>query len=86
MDLPEIHLEKPGQIFLSPVSGQKSAFCSVSHRNNQSINNCAFSTVDALEVINENACVDQRAFSIHVFLPLSSSQGHPASQTCLYNL
>ena len=38
MDLPEIYLEKAGQIFLSPVSGQESASRSVSHRNNQGIN------------------------------------------------
>jgi hypothetical protein len=38
MDLPEIHLEKTGQIYLSPVSGQKSASRSVGHRNNQGIN------------------------------------------------
>jgi hypothetical protein len=37
MDLPEIYLEKPGQIFLSSVSGQKSASRSVSHRNNQGL-------------------------------------------------
>jgi hypothetical protein len=47
------------------------------------IQNRAFSTIDALEVVNENACVDQRAFSIQAFLPLSFSQGHLASETCL---
>src|SRR5215510_11244727 len=46
----------------------------------------AFSTIDALEVVNENACVDERAFAIHAFLPLSFSQGHPASETFLYAL
>jgi hypothetical protein len=50
------------------------------------IENRAFSTIDALEVVNENACVDERAFSIHAFLPLSFLQGHPASETCLYAL
>jgi hypothetical protein len=157
MDLPEIYLEKAGQIFLSPVSGQERASRRVSHSNYQGINGRngytpvsyfdvilggqkmnrivrwresieafevsfsegklarvdqslqvllhndggsgrrrtlfqefiqyrAFSTIDAFEVVNENACVEQKAFSIHAFRPLSFSQGHPASETCLYAL
>ena len=50
------------------------------------IQNRAFSTIDALEVVNENACVEEWAFSIHAFLPLSFSQDHPASETSLYAL